>query len=598
MKSLNSLIDALLKEVGDICGTDVERDRQEVAHRFEHEGESFLTISLPSFRKSFDLALAAGSIASVDFPGFRVRRGFPLFMGGLLRLVFDQLSGSVLSEPSADAIQGIRQVCNTCSKVFEVCDPNREAESFEGYERIEGELEEWWFNPRLLDELRRTATQVFGDDLRDLDRACASGTLVPRHGPGATADRLSGNAKYDVAEWPSRLDREFPVADYLLPGYSHHEHLAHVSMPDPEQETPVRVVSVPKTAAKARIIAMEPTAMQYAQQAVLAIFARAFSSKRASRFISLDDQVPNQVLAHKGSIDGSVATIDLSEASDRVAVEVVNAVFGNYPNLLACLTASRSIRASLPSGRVLTLLKFASMGSATCFPVESVVFATIALNGIRKSLHRSSLRRRDLARLSRTTRVFGDDIIVPTSSVNHVMQDLVALAAKPNPNKSFWTGKFRESCGMEYYAGEDVTSVYLRRRIPVSRRDAQGVMGLVSFRNQLYQYGYWNTAWLLDSWLADLRLPMPIVEPTSQVLGRHSVAFSHEVHAQHGGLQVPLVKGPVPHSAIPRSESSDVGKLLKCLLPGRTEPFADANHLERGGRPDLVRIKVRWAQPY
>jgi len=594
MKSLKTLTLSVLLELGALCDTAVDRDLTRIAARCEDEGEAFLTITLPNFCKCFERSLAVGSIASVSFDGFAKRGGFPLFMGGLLRLVFSDEDGSLLDEPSIDAIQGIRQVALLHSKIFEVCDQKRAANSIESYVECERLLHESWYDPRLIKELRATATQVFGSQLRDIEESCASGTLVPRHGPGSTADRLSGNGKWDSGYWPVRLDAEFPVADYLLPGYSFYEELSHVEMPEPADETPVKVVTVPKTAAKARVIAMEPTNVQYVQQALLGEFTRVFS--RGSAFVDLTDQQLNRRMARDGSRDGSLATLDLSEASDRVSVEVVEAVFGNYPKLLAALTSSRSLRSSLPDGRVISLAKFASMGSATCFPVESIVFATIALNAIRKSLNEPVLRQARIRELAKTTRVFGDDIIVPTAHVQHVLRDLASLGAKPNNHKSFWTGKFRESCGGDYFAGHDVSVTRLRRRLPETRHDSSELLALVAFRNHMYMRGFWNTCAKVDVGIEKM-IPMPIVEQSSPVCGRWSVAFKPQTQRHHPNYQSPLVKGLVVRSVSPYSESSGSGKLLKCTLPNRYEPFAEENHLTRSGRPDRVRTKIGWGSP-
>jgi len=598
MKSLTALVCSLINEVGAASSTNVERDLKTVTSRVEGEGESFLTITLPAFSAAFERALDTGSIASVSFPGFRKRGGFPLFLGGILRLVFDsERSGALLESPSIEAIRGIRQITLVTSKIFEVCDERRAAQSIDGFVECERLMNEYWFDPGLLRELRRTATEVFGRELRRIDREISSLSIVPRHGPGATADRLSGNGKYDSLYWPSRLEGSFPSADFLLAGYSHFERLAALHQPEPRNEMPVRVICVPKTASKARVIAAEPANVQYCQQAILSSFSRAFSADHD--FVCLDNQDLNRVMARRGSHDGSLATLDLSEASDRVGLAVVEAVFGDFPNLLAALTASRSLTASLPDGRVIRLSKFASMGSATCFPVESIVFATIALNAVRKQLSCPEWRRAIMngGWLRGSLRVFGDDIIVPTRYVQSVLTDLVALATKPNSRKSFWTGKFRESCGGDYYGGEDVSVTRLRRRLPLTRRDSSELLGLISFRNQLYMHGFWSTVGLVDKWIKEL-VPLPIVEPSSPVVGRVSVAFGYQAQRYHPDYQVPLVKGLVVRSTSPKSLCSDHGKLLKCLLPGRSQPFEQVDHLTRSGRPDRVATRVGWATPY
>jgi len=239
------------------------------------------------------------------------------------------------------------------------------------------------------------------------------------------------------------------------------------------------------------------------------------------------------------------------------------------------------------------------MGSATCFPVESIIFASMALTGVwmadgqpRISSWVHSQERADIIR------VFGDDIIVPNHATHQVLSVLCALGAKPNPTKSFWSGLFRESCGQEYYAGESVSVARLRKRLPENRRDASEVLSLVSLRNHLYDLGFWRTTRLLDEWLSDIRVPMPIVEPTSPVVGRQSVAFGYQVERYHPDTQAPLVKGIRVRAPSPVSTCSGEAALLKCLLPGRTEPFADVDHLTRSGRPETLFVSLGWGTPF
>jgi len=101
----------------------------------------------------------------------------------------------------------------------------------------------------------------------------------------------------------------------------------------PQEELPTRLVAVPKTQATPRLIAEEPTVMQYIQQAIMQSLVPEIESNLISgSFTGFTDQAPNQLLARKGSEDGSLATLDLSEASDRVANWLVEELFGDFPN--------------------------------------------------------------------------------------------------------------------------------------------------------------------------------------------------------------------------------------------------------------------------
>jgi hypothetical protein len=593
VKSLLSLTLAVCQDLGALCGVDTTRDQLTITRRFEEEGDGFLTITLPTFSTALEGALESGRWVPGSLPAFRRRGALPCFLRGFADRIFDE-DGAVRDDASPDCIYAIRQVSRLHSKVFAVCEAKYEMKSFDGYVECEEELADMWYDPRVLDELGIACARVFGEKLARIDLAVFNGDVVPRHGPGATADRAYGNRKFDRLYWTERLEQVAPAQAFLSARWLDEE-VANVALTPPGAEIPCRVVSVPKRANSARVIAIEPTAVQYAQQAVLSEFKREFAD--SSDFVDLCDQTENQRMARRGSIGLDSATIDLRDASDRVGNALVERVFSRFPHLCGYLQGTRSTYADVPGRGLISLSKFASMGSATCFPVESIVFATIALYAVACSRYRTS--RPSLAEyktLAGEVRVFGDDIIVPTREAPACLGLLVALGAQPNPSKTFLRGHFRESCGRDYYRGDDVTVVYRRRGLPRTRRDVSEIVSTVSLRNQLYKAGLWGSAAYLDDVLRRF-IPLPIVEETSPALGRISV-FPPEYGSWDRDLHIPLVWGARVVSAPPPSPISGDGALLKCLLPNRVVPFDDAKHLERYGRPRSLRIKVGWSSAW
>jgi len=82
VKSLMLLWQELAKELAMWCSTSADRDINTVSVRTEHEGVSFLTITLPAFGKEFERALDQGYIADDQFTGFRAGSGgLPRFLG-------------------------------------------------------------------------------------------------------------------------------------------------------------------------------------------------------------------------------------------------------------------------------------------------------------------------------------------------------------------------------------------------------------------------------------------------------------------------------------------------------------------------------------
>jgi hypothetical protein len=251
-----------------------------------------------------------------------------------------------------------------------------------------------------------------------------------------------------------------------------------------------------------------------------------------------------------------------------------------------------------------------------------MVFTTLIFMGIQRSLN-TTLNRRDLLNFSDSVRVFGDDLIVPKDHVATVVQVLEHFGAQVGLDKSFWTGKFRESCGREYFNGHEVSLTRVRQALPTQRHDATGVISTVSLRNQLYEAGYWETCRWLDDYIMGLIIHFPYVASTSPVLGRVSF-LGYQTDKLDPCLHSPLVKGYVVEAKPPYDHLEGAGALLKCLLKLDTDawlrgqvpwhpsdtpvlnrngtpwvpPMVQSNHLERYGRPKSTGIKLRWRSPF
>jgi hypothetical protein len=575
-------------------------DIKTVQGRSKHEGLSFLTITLSSFGKDFQKSLDQGIVDRNSFQGFSWRAGLPQFLGGFLDLVFDRTSGVLLKSPDIDAILSIRQLTLIFGKILLPCTSAREAESMSSYIQCDKEVKYCDANLDSLDlkEFERMSQLLFRDIFSKIDSDIYYGNHIPKHGPGATADKLRGNAKYNCRLWTDRLEKYFPSGDFLFPSLSHYvESYDDVHHLEPGEEIPVKVISVPKTQKTPRIIAVEPTCMQYAQQAVLERIVEETDSSFLSQFIGFDDQLPNQQLAQDGSFTGSTATLDLSDASDRVSNQLVLAMMKNHPHLREAIQACRSRKADVPGHGVLRLAKFASMGSALCFPIEAMVFLTLVFLGLEQELNTRFTRKSELLEFSGRVRIYGDDIIIPTDMVHSVIGSLEHFGARVGPSKSFWIGKFRESCGKEYYDGFDVSIVKVRRVFPSSLKHAPEVISLVSLRNQLYLAGYWATVKWLDSKIKKMIYHFPFVSESSSALGRISF-LGYETQKECKYLHAPLVKAYVVTSRPPSDPLDGPGALLKFFLKRGGQPSVDRKHLERAGRPRAVDIKPRWVSPF
>jgi len=394
--------------------------------------------------------------------------------------------------------------------------------------------------------------------------------------------------------WHDRLEFLFPYWEYALPNVRYALAGLDVTYLSQRDEPSTRLIAVPKTQSKPRLIAAEPVVMQYIQQAICGSLVPALEKKNSlsGSFVGFTDQTPNQEMAREGSRDGSLATLDLSDASDRVANWLVEDLFADFPYFLEGIQACRSLTCQLPSGEVIPLQKFASMGSALTFPIEAIIFATIALTACLGMPTRPTTSA--LKQLVGSVRVYGDDIIVPTDKAEGVIDALEACGFKVNRDKSSWTGPFRESCGKEYFYGIDVSIVFCREKFPSSLRSVKECVSLSSFRNQLFKAGWIDTVDILDRELLSItKERYPYVQENSQLLGR--VGPDRPVSDRlNPDLHRPEQRGFTVCVDLPRSPLDDVPALLKCLMHPEISEFA-WDHLERSGRPRAVSLKLVWA---
>ncbi len=408
------------------------RDLTVVDERAKTEGDSFYSITLPLFGKDFLQSLDRGCLLTSDFPGWKKqaytysfgsdRLSGPAFLNWALRVVFagshicsaepnlphpcvvggigetSALPESYWLPPShfgydedwaAESVHAILQLSGLYSKEKRLASDARNRAALDGYVATDLELEshlngENFPAPSHLKDVRKVVTLAFAGALTQVDREVYEGTLLPKHGPGATADKLVGNQKWLLSEWTDRLEKLFPAGEFLYPNdLLYRDSEESIVFRAPEDERPVKVILVPKTQATPRVIAIEPTCMQYVQQAFMRSLVPQLENRASSSsFVGFTDQEPNQRLAALGSCGGGLATLDLSEASDRVANWLVEELFADFPHFLEGVQACRSTRASLPDGRIIELVKFASMGSALTFPIEAMVFTAIVLESV------------------------------------------------------------------------------------------------------------------------------------------------------------------------------------------------------------------------
>lgn len=199
------------------------------------------------------------------------------------------------------------------------------------------------------------------------------------------------------------------------------------------------MITVPKNAKTDRVICYEPH-MNIRLQLQVGSYIR---SRLGSHGVNLNDQTVNQRRAKLGCKTGSLATIDLSMASDTLCRELV---FQLLPIDWAILLDDlRSKYTTWPDGTTRMNEKFSSMGNGFTFELESLIFFAL------------------VSAVSDNVSVYGDDIILNNAHFLDAQCVLEWAGFSLNKGKSFHEGNFRESCGFDGFAGFDVTPVYLRK---------------------------------------------------------------------------------------------------------------------------------------
>ena len=593
MKSQEFLC-ALVEQLTSAQGCYSEKDIATIKSRFEAEGPQFATISLPTLDDILLQGLAGGVLPSFD--GWYKKSGYrhPQFLHGLWMRVFSR-DGQLLSNPSVRAIRAIRQISRAYKKVFEVCDDVYVEAAKSRFVETDRALSSVRF-PRSLDTLTEITQWLFG---KAIGESLTEATRY-RHGPGAVAEGADTVQRWEFNSISRAAAEHFGVETFRATWHDLQ------TRPPKFEEIPGRLVAVPKTAVKPRLISIEPSYNQFLQQGLATQLKLAM---RAFPVCDITNQDRNKALARIASQEGRLATIDLSEASDRIHYGLVKGMFGFNRAFLDYLDATRS-RAISVDGRELLLNKFASMGSALTFPVQTMVFTAIAV-------YASCVQARNFSRAfvishlrNEKFGVYGDDIIVPVDLYPILTATLVELGLKVNTDKSFHTGLFRESCGGDYWGGHDVTPVYVRAAMPQSRHDAESLVSWSSTRNQLVErHGYGAATEWIDELISSI-VPYPAATHVPVVQTRAGKAkpagvarvgyLDHESGRWNPDLQRVEVRMLVLDSKRKLAQGTDEAVLFKAVYhESQCDPWGhlvvrEALHLTHHGRPVSAKLKHRW----
>jgi hypothetical protein len=174
----------------------------------------------------------------------------------------------------------------------------------------------------------------------------------------------------------------------------------------------------------------------------------------------------HKCLAQRGSVHEQYVTADLSSASDSISRAFVKFLFP--PDWFQILDLSRVPGVLLPDGSRVESETFCTMGVGYTFPLQTIVFLSL-LKAIQSYLYGGSVRL--------TTSVYGDDMIYHRSLHSTVVSTFEEIGFVINVDKTYHEGRFRESCGGDYYRGVDVRPFQPRNGAAfVSRKAYEAVL--------------------------------------------------------------------------------------------------------------------------
>lgn len=261
-----------------------------------------------------------------------------------------------------------------------------------------------------------------------------------RFGPGASYGTSGDTSIY--AKLHNDAEITIGLAHFLGP--LKHEFPAFLG-----QKTQVvrgsKLTFVPKNFMTERPICIEPSINGFLQLGLGSQLKGVLLTQGCNLF----DQSRNQRLA-KLAAQEKLCTIDLKSASDTIAYNVVAHLLPY--DWFSALDLVRSPCYTPDGGKTWQeLSKFSSMGNGYTFELESMIFYALALSVCEY-----------LGIPTTYVGVYGDDIIVPDAVARLLIEILSKCGFSINKEKSFFgESRFFESCGKDYFDGEDVRPVYL-----------------------------------------------------------------------------------------------------------------------------------------
>lgn len=488
---------------------DYNKDIECIKRRAYNEGVTFFTNTITNISNGI---LRYLEYNSSDFPNFAKKGTFeyPAFLSGIFKLAYD-----ANSLEHKQAIGFLYQFGSSFKKLkgpYPVEVLQKQMEEFVSVDIDLGSIDNNNEPDMLiLEHARAFITRLFSSINENED--ILFDRIIPRPGPGATNKPVALNRRFKFNTIYRQIDSVLPYDEWFYPSYAewawdipYYRECTHAM----EDYTVARFEFVDKVVGKARGICIEQNEMQFFQQGLKRFLYDWIENHPLTKgHVNFTHQSVNQSLALASSLSRTHATIDMSEASDRVPRRLVMELFRDVPSLCKLLDglSTRYIDISKYSDiNLLECNKFAPMGSGLCFPIMSLIHYALIHSILYISLQNDS----SLNQIY----VYGDDIVIPSTCARPIFDWLPRFGMKINEMKSYVKSSFRESCGVHAYQGLDITPVYFKY-ITGMKPSPTVLSSLIANEALLYTKGYYKTA----SYIRGSFKNLPYVSATSSVCG-------------------------------------------------------------------------------
>lgn len=372
----------------------------------------------------------------------------------------------------------------------------------------------------------------------------------------------------------------------------------------------VKAITVPKQLSSYRVVCPERAYNSRIQNALMKCVRSFWEEQGLDRMFCFRDQDLSRTAAYTGAATGRFATIDSTSASDTVFRDWIREI--DHPSLTFL---SEYMPTHVKWGNeVYPMQMFGTMGSAlTWYVMMVILYVDIRLSEVLTQFGEE----RDAAKqpvADYIGKIFfvGDDEVVPSEWAETVLDVMRLLHRIPNQEKTYITGPYRESCGIEALGSRDISRIFYPRGLVMTddlseavwdgKKEAytSPIISLINHHNELVKKGYTDTATVVRNMIAaqvDLCVGLdPVGMFSDTIVGTSGtlVLNSKEERSTSVFFEVPQNGGVLLYSPVMRWV--DAAPARKCWCDG--VPKGVFNTLMHSWEQEVVAAKGRYANEF